>query len=152
MGMTQAEKAAALRESLPHFSWTEGYHRMTIGPVVATDGVKYLCETAGAFWLMDIIGSYQPKIRRMAFVHRNHPEKLAKWAPLRDMQLWQLAIDYAGSDHRGAIVTCRADSGAEPAIIQRIEYTDFPLEEGVKILVAPGGPQGCLVAMLPSEN
>ena len=47
---------AELHQHLAHFSGTKHYHRTHSGLLV-TDGVKYLADQAGAYWLLDIIWS-----------------------------------------------------------------------------------------------
>jgi len=44
--------------SLDGFSGTENYYQHS-SRLVYTDGVKHLVENAGAYWLLDIISSYQ---------------------------------------------------------------------------------------------
>jgi len=50
------------------FIGTTGYYRYLAG-LKLTDGVKYLADEAGAYWLLDIICSYQidEKIRKLHF-------------------------------------------------------------------------------------
>jgi hypothetical protein len=91
-----------------------------------TDGVRFLAENAGAFWLLDVIASHQPRCRRDPM--------------LRDMQFWTLKVNA----DKSAVVTCERDEG-DLAFEQRIERTDFPLD-GVRVWVEGG------VAMLPSER
>jgi len=125
--------AHELHTALDQFSGTEGYHRLSPlhGRLVATDGVKYLCEQAECYWLLDAIASWQHKALR-------DPK-------LREMQFWTLQVN----DDRTAILTVARDAG-DIAFHQDIEFTDFPLPE-VKIWVGPGGPSDTFVAMLPSE-
>lgn len=47
-----------LKNNLQQFIGTEYYHRLSILKVLATDGVKYFCEKAKAFWLFDEIASF----------------------------------------------------------------------------------------------
>ena len=86
---------------------------------VYTDGIKYLCENAKAYWLLDAIASYQPKCKKDPM--------------LKDMQFWTLKKHESGS---GATLTCERDSG-DVAIKQEIPYTDFPLDE-VKVWLENG--------------
>lgn len=53
---------------LPNFTGTENYHRYLSG-IHITDGVKYLAEAAGCFWLLDILVSAQqlPKVKKEEF-------------------------------------------------------------------------------------
>lgn len=55
-----------LENGLTNFYGTEDYHKFSIlfPNLFLTDGVKFLADNAGAYWLMDIIGSYQPKCRK----------------------------------------------------------------------------------------
>lgn len=82
--------------------------------VIFTPGVKFLAEKAEAYWLIDAIASYFMS-GKMAY-----PDKR-----LETLQFWKLEVN----KDRSAVLTARADSGVEPFITQRIEYTDFPLDE-----------------------
>lgn len=138
---------------LAQFTGTEQYHR--ISPIhsdlVVTDGVKYLCDAAGAYWLIDVIASWQRRARRDP--------------ALRDMQFWTLTVETRWTHEdfcpvkdadtpccgktlsRCGVVRCWRDEG-DRAFSQRIPYTDFPLPE-VKIWVQRG--ESAYVAMLPGE-
>lgn len=109
---------------LAQFTGTENYYRHFSG-LLYTDGVKFLASRGGAYWLLDLIGSYQGKCRR-------DPR-------LAEFQLWEITVN----DGTG-VVTCSEDSGKKPVIKQRLDYTDFPLS-GVKFYVRDG------VLMLTSE-
>jgi len=41
------------KANLAQYTGTMQYHRLSLLPVLATDGVEYFCRTAGAFWLFD---------------------------------------------------------------------------------------------------
>ena len=99
-----------LASSLNQFTGTTEYHKFSvISKLVITDGVKYLCDSAGCYWLMDIIASYQPKCNKDEM--------------LRDFQLWILKC----KDSKWK-VGCYRDTDDE-AFNQPIEHTDFPLPE-----------------------
>ncbi|MCH7559291.1 MAG: hypothetical protein IIB56_17810 [Planctomycetes bacterium] len=53
---------------LDQFTGTSQYYTYMAG-LKLTDGVKYMADEAGAYWLLDIIASYQTdaKIRREPF-------------------------------------------------------------------------------------
>lgn len=51
------ENNIELLKELEQFIGTEQYHRLTLFPLLATDGVAYLAEKAKAFWLIDKIAS-----------------------------------------------------------------------------------------------
>lgn len=118
-------EAAELRSSLRNFTGTTEYFRHLSG-LRYTDGVQFLAETAGAYWLLDLIASWQPKALRDAW--------------LQEFQLWELFV----RDDQSAVVVCSRDS-EDKAFQQEIEYTDFPLEY-VKLYVERG------VVLLPTEH
>ena len=100
-----------LLAALPHFTGTEYWYRHPLSPRhTYTDGVKFIAENAGAYWLLDVIVSYQmyPKVNTMP------------------LQVWKLTR----SGESSAIVTLEDGDGNEVKR-QVIEYTDFPLDEFV---------------------
>lgn len=122
--MTPEEITAALE----NFYGTEGYHRWSIlyPRFVLTDGAQYLAANCGAFWLMDLIGSYQRRLLgRGEF-----------------FQTWRLTVK-----GRSAVATCDDGNGRKLAS-QKIGYTDFPLGE-IKLYAVFDG--STLVIMLPTE-
>lgn len=110
-----------IRASLAEYCGTEQYYRSL--NFVYTDGVKAMAELCGAYWLIDLIASWQV-------------EKRVRTKPF---QVWELTVQ----DDRGSL-TMREDGGEPILAHQHIEYTDFPLGE-IKFYVASG------VLMLPSE-
>jgi hypothetical protein len=122
---------------LDGFYCTDNYFSHWAKKLCYTDGVKYLADKAGAYWLIDAIASYQ------------NDAKITKNSMLRNMQFWKLEV----VDGKG-VLTCVEDSGRKPVIRQEIEFTDFPLSE-VEIWVERGSVDGVtetLVAMLKSEH
>lgn len=100
--------AAELRRKLSLFSGTDNWHRHLSG-LLFTDGVKFLADEAGAYWLLDLIGSYQKRCRRDPM--------------LRDFQIWELKK--TGNTAR---IGCLRDVN-QPVLAQDIPFTDFPLDE-----------------------
>ena len=129
---------AEITAGLSQFTGTENYYRTGVGKLLYTDGVKYLADAAGAYWLIDAISS-----------HQANPDVAAE-----GFQVWILKV----VDHKG-LLTCYRDYEAglpEMAnyshygvVVQHIPFTDFPLSE-IKIWVE-GGPEQP-VALLPSEH
>jgi hypothetical protein len=115
--------APELRSIMAQCTGTEAYHKLSISPIKCTDGVKVLADAAGAYWLVDAIGSYQgtPKIKDLG------------------IQFWFLEV----KDSK-AVLYCIEDSGKPHLIEQKIEYTDFP--EGEWKFYVQGD-----VMMLPQE-
>jgi hypothetical protein len=124
--------AGQLLENLVQFTGTEHYYRFWYGIRYLTDGVKYLADAAGCYWLLDAIGSYQPQLA-------SHKDRR-----LHDLQFWTLKV---GGDH-SAVLTCVADGNEPPAVTQQIKWTNFPLPE-IDIWVQRSGED--MIALLPSE-
>ena len=104
-----------IEAGLAGFYGTEQYHRFSIlfKNHVLTDGVKWLCENAGCYWLVEAIASHHVSCMR-------DPKDM-----LQNMQFWTLKRNKTG---RGAKLICERDTG-DIAITQKIPYTDFPLPE-----------------------
>jgi hypothetical protein len=76
--------------------------------LVYTEGVQFLAEQAGAYWLIDLIASWcvDPRIQANEFVH------------------WKLTVNA----DRTAIALADDGNGNE-ILRQNISFTDFPLDE-----------------------
>jgi len=94
----------SLDEELLQFTGTLHYYRHFTG-LHYTDGIQYLAEHAGAYWLIDLVGSYQHKLRHVPF------------------QIWTLTVN----DDHTARATMREDDNQPTTVRQDIPYTDFPL-------------------------
>ena len=94
---------------LSQFYGTEKWYRTQNRRILATDGIKYLCDN-GAGWLVDAVLSYQPE--------------LLKRTRCQEFQLWTLKV----KADKTAVLTCQEDSNLPNLVEQKIEYTDFPLE------------------------
>lgn len=94
-----------LLSNLHQFSGTEGYYKLT-PKILLTDGTKYLADQAGAYWLMDAIGSYLVGFKgNECFISAT------------------LAVK---NDRSGLVL----DNGNGVVLaMQSIGYTDFPLME-----------------------
>lgn len=111
---------------LAGFTGTENYYRHALSRAYTyTDGVKYMAEKAGAYWLIDVVVSHQhnPRVRREEF------------------QVWKLKLNKTG---HGTMVTCE-DGNGHRVTQQRIQFTDFPLPE-ITLWLENN------VVMLPSER
>jgi hypothetical protein len=123
--MLTEQDAAALEAALAQFSGTENWWRHWTGRITYTDGVKFLAEKAGAFWLIDLVASHQTaRLRQEAF------------------QVWLLAVNRGKTPM--AVATCRADTDTPELVRQEIEHTDFPLAS-IRLWLVDS------VLMLPSE-
>jgi hypothetical protein len=118
-----------IERGLAQFHGSEQLHKLTLGPVLCTDGVRWLADAAECHWLVSVVSSYQG-------------EPIIK--DFDGFQVWRLDVkDGAG------VVTARADKGQPVLITQVIEFTDFPLPS-IDLWVVDGEP-GQRVVMLPSE-
>lgn len=111
------------------FTGTDRYFSGPNRVLVYTEGVQYLAEAAQAYWLIDAVASWQvqPKVRA---------EPFQAWSLTHQTTGWRLQAD----DGNGNILAT-----------QMIEYSDFPLENGIKLFLMAGGPEGRPVLMLPVE-
>ena len=110
---------------ISQFSGGDDRYEHVTKRLIYTEGVKYVADEAGAYWLIDAIASYQT---------RELDERT------RGFQCWTLAVNRKEST---AVLVCD-DGDGNVAVTQAIEYTDFPDEE-IKMYVANG------TLMLPSE-
>jgi hypothetical protein len=121
--MTKTTKLT--QSDLTQFTGTETWFRHGINrDVLFTEGVKYLADEGGAYWLLDAIA-----------IAQFHENAVAGEA----FQVWKLIINA----DRTASVTCD-DGNNNIVYTQRIEYTDFPLDE-IKLYFTDN------VILLPSE-
>ena len=100
-----------IQNALANFYGTMQYYKFSLvcPDLVLTDGAEFVAKECEAYWLMDLIASYQAEC--------------AKDEQLKYMQFWTLKV----TDGTG-VVTCERDSN-DIAFRQEIPYTDFPLDE-----------------------
>ena len=102
-----------LSSNLAQFCGTDDYHQSSIfhKSFYHTDGIQYLAEKAGAFWLIDAIVSHQTK--------RNVRSE--------GLQVWTLSV----GAKKSAILKCTDGDKGDGEIVlarQSIPYTDFQME------------------------
>jgi hypothetical protein len=120
----QTVEPVLTENDLAQFIGTEHHYKHPLSGLTYTDGVQYLAQKGKAYWLIDVVASYQGKLRR-------------KGIPF---QVWTLTA----KDKHNAVLVCREDSNTPVIIRQVIGYTDFPLDE-IKLYLTDN------VLMLPSE-
>lgn len=114
------------KADLAHFTGSETFYRHSLmRSVTYTEGVQFLAEKAGAYWLVDKVATLQlePEVRREEF------------------QVWKLWLDR--SDNSKATLVCE-DGNDKVVYRETIDFTDFPLDEITLYFVNN-------VIMLPSE-
>jgi hypothetical protein len=115
-----------LNEEFSHFTGTEHYYPHFTRLCVFTDGVKSMADRYSAYWLIDVIASYQikPAIKSQPF------------------QIWTIS-----SENGKAVVEMRPDADRPVMASQQIPHTDFPggilkmyyIDDGHhKVLLLPG--------------
>ncbi len=97
-------KSDALRLFMAQFTGSERFYSHWSRRIHYTDGIKAMAEKAEAYWLIDVIASWQTK--------RNAVERF---------QIWHLNVKDSEAN-----VYMQTDKGASPRCRQKIEYTDFP--------------------------
>ena len=110
---------------------TEQYHKLSMLPLLATDGVADIVKAAESYWLVDAIASYQSSKVKVEY----------------HFQLWYL-ISIGHKGHlfmvEDSLVDTHTDVISPLVFSQWIPYTDFPT--GIwKFYVIDG------VMLLPSE-
>ena len=122
---TETETKKTLNEAdLANFTGSENWYKHFLGRTLFTDGVKYIADTAGAYWLIDEIA-----------INQTRPKVGAE-----EFQFWTLSVDL---EKHKAVLTCD-DGNGNVVFTKRIEYTDFPLPE-IKLYCTDG------TILLPSE-
>jgi hypothetical protein len=123
------ETAERIREALAQQTCTENH--WAVFPhndeFRITDGVKVMAEMCEAFWLVTAIFSWQSK----------------KKVKFESFQVWELSFIDKENPNK-AVLTCE-DGNNKRLASQQIDYTDFPLPEGVKLFLDNG------ILLLPSE-
>lgn len=98
-----------LATDLRQFTGSEQFYRHGLcRNVVYTEGVQYLADKAGAYWLIDKVATnqHEPKIKREEF------------------QCWKLRL----GENSTATLTCD-DGNGNVVHSEEITFTDFPLPE-----------------------
>jgi len=95
-----------LEHELKGFTGTQQYYKHLCG-LVYTDGIKHLVTHGKCMWLLDVIASYQPDYKSLC-----------------PFQIWKVTKESDGSGW----ILMKEDSDRPPTIIQRMEYTDFPMD------------------------
>ena len=112
--------------ALPKFTGTDGYTRWSpiFSNFLLTDGAKYIAEACDAYWLVDLFASHLPSYQAEGF-----------------------AVLYLKV--KGGKATAQIEDGNGKVLKkQKIEYTDFPLDQ-IVLYCCPQDDQ--FVILLPSE-
>ena len=112
--------------TIPQFYGTEAYYRWSpiFGNFLLTDGAKFIAEECGAYWLVDLFASHLPSYKDEGFA--------VLYLKVKD----------------GKAVAQIEDGNGKVLKKQKIEYTDFPLDQ-IVLYCCPQDDQ--FVILLPSE-
>jgi len=105
-----------MKIDLSQFTGTEGYHKLSLGNMKATDGFACLCEKAKCYWLSDIVSSVQ--CVQKVIDHSN-------------FIIWRVVKNGSGCIVE-AYWDCEENgSYSETKLLytQKVEYTDFPFDK-----------------------
>jgi hypothetical protein len=115
-----------IRSTLGHFTGTENWYRHSLArSITYTDGVKYVGEACGAYWLIDkiaILNQFEGKFKSEEF------------------QVWTFSVN---TKECVGVLTAE-DGNGNVVHTEKLDYTDFPLDE-IKFYFTNN------VIMLPSE-
>lgn len=110
-------KAKAVREHMAHTTGTYQWHKHWLG-LIYTDGIEFVAKTCEAYWLIDLVASHQPEIRK-------------RWPNDHDFQVWNLTKienDRQFEWLAEAWTDTPFSEGSFKLASQRIPYSDFPDE------------------------
>ena len=132
---TNKPTAQEIRNNLDQFYGTEAYHVLNASTIL-TDGAKYVADSCGAYWLMDIISSWQT----------------VKTVREEYFQCWKMTVHTDKNGGKSATIICE-DGNNNFLCKQNIEYTNFPLGE-ITLWAewSSDGNKDILVIYLPSEH
>jgi hypothetical protein len=105
--------AEAVREYQRQTTGTDSHHRHPFG-LIFTDGMAFLAETCGAFWLLDLVASHQPDIRK----RHGRDASFQVWRLRQDGEGWSAEAWSDKPESEGSTLFAR----------QVIEFSDFPAE------------------------
>lgn len=112
--MSNAKRPALTAADLAQFTGSENYFQHGVArQILYTEGVQFLAERAGAYWLIDEIALSQAR-----------PEIAAE-----EFQLWVLTVNESRAQ-------LRCEDGNDNVVYAKdIDFTDFPLPT-IRIYVA----------------
>lgn len=110
-----------LRAELRQFTGSTEFYRHFTNRIIYTEGIRFLCERARLYWLIDLIAALQ--------------SRALKDPALREFQLWELRI----TNGKGVVV-CLRDSEDEAfrlplkSVDSALDFVRLYLENGTLLL------------------
>lgn len=134
--MIDMKSTEEIRGTLPQFTGTETWFRHgLVQNVLYTEGVQYLAEAAEAYWLIDLIASYQ------------HADTV-KAEPFQVWHFTRSGDAPAAPQDKPHRMTMTDGNSEMPVVSQAIPFTTFPLPEIRLYAIAEGERR---IILLPSE-
>jgi hypothetical protein len=113
---------------LNQFTGTEEWHRHVLSGLLYTDGIKFVAEKAGAYWLID----------KILLTVKHH--KVFKKVAYQEFSAWTLHV----KEDKTALLEA-GDGNGNSIYKEELTYTDFPLNK-ITLWMENG------VLILPSEH
>ena len=105
---------AQIKANLRQFTGSEEFYRHGLfRSFIYTEGMNYVAETCGAYWLLDAILSWQ------------NERQIRQDCRLAHFQFWRLRVNH---NDNTAVLSCE-DGNGKIVLTQDIDHTDFPLTE-----------------------
>ena len=130
--------AQEIEEYSAHCNGSQDFHKHWLTGIYYTDGVDFVANKAGAYWLIDAIASHQMTAKVLK----------------EEFQVWTLRCLDDLFSNRSGVLTMDDGNDAPPLVTQVIEYTDFPLDT-FRFYLEDGSLDGvtrCKILMLPNER
>lgn len=109
-------KAKAVREHMAYTTGSEQWFKHYSG-MLYTSGMDFVAKTCEAYWLLDLVASHQPEIKK-------------RWPNDHDFQVWRLTVQEGPTF--SWLVEAWSDTphteGSTMLTSQEIPYSDFPRE------------------------
>lgn len=123
--MNTLQKAAKIKNELEQFRGTETWFRHSLfRKFLYTEGVQFLAEEAGCYWLLDMIFGFQYEIEAVR---------------AEVFQTWDMTIN----EDKTATLSC-GDGNDHTVFTHILDYTDFPLPK-IRLFLTDS------VLLLPNE-
>jgi hypothetical protein len=120
MTATQDPRVDEVNNYLAHCNGTDTLHTYGLFRKQISDGVKYVADKLGAYWLLDVVFSHQLNFKAVRAAN--------------GFQVWKILLNKTGN---GCKVTMddggQNDNETKVLITQRIPFTDFP--RGVELVM-----------------
>lgn len=106
-------------ETLKGYHGGEIFFRHQLGKFIYSEGVQEIAKKHGVYWLLDIIASYQPKLKN---------EDFQVWKLQRDCKILTVNDIKTVTERTDSFLVVCEDGNDNILIKQEIEFSDFPFD------------------------